>query len=202
MSKIEKGSPRVLTREEVRELLREGADARKDAESRTHRMQQASDRDAYARHGALTRERDGARAEVERLRAEVERRARSSATSPARVDLTDRIEKLEAALSLTERERDEARAVLARRTAALDAMHGTPCEQIRHEQEVADLRAEIERLRREREALVETTQRVCAHLSAELDDARAEVERMRSAGVAGVLAELPHRDGHPIDSTR
>jgi len=109
-----------------------------------------------------TRERDEARVEVERLRREHdhERTVANEQLARAHDAVSERDEaraqvKAWQAEELSRRtERDEARAeverlraVLAKRTADLDAMHGTPCEQIRHEQEVADLRAEVERLR-------------------------------------------------------
>lgn len=79
-----------------------------------------------------------------------------------------------------------------------------------------EARADVERLRGEHDAEVETVQRVFAYVHAELEDARAEVDRARAdverirsayerygaAGVASVLAELSHRVGHPSDSTR
>lgn len=43
--------------------------------------------------------------------------------------------------------RADAERALAERTATLDALLGTPCEQVRHAQEVRELRADVDRLR-------------------------------------------------------
>lgn len=158
-------------------------------------------------HAMLVKERDDARSQVRYLRADVSRREREHEAL---------VETSQKALENVAAERDEA---LAERDAARSQVRAWQAEELSRRTERDEARAE-----RDHERMVANEQLARAHdavrerdearaeverLIRERDGARADIKRLRSAyerhgaaGVASVLAELHHRDGHPSDSTR